>query len=35
MPALVALWQSFDAETKSAMLSYKDLRKNQIENESN
>ena len=35
MPALVALWQSFDAETKSAMLSYKDSKKNQIENESN
>ena len=31
MPSLVALWQSFDAETKSAMLSYKDSRKTQLE----
>jgi len=31
MPALVALWQSFDADTKTACLSAKDARKNQLE----
>jgi hypothetical protein len=31
MPALVALWQGMDAETKTACLSYKDARKNQLE----
>jgi hypothetical protein len=31
MPALVALWQGMDSETKTACLSYKDARKNQLE----
>lgn len=31
MPALVALWQSMDAETKTACLAYKDARKTQLE----
>jgi hypothetical protein len=31
MPALVALWQGMDSETKTACLSYKDGRKNQLE----
>lgn len=31
IPELGALWQSFDSETKSAMLSYKDNKKNELE----
>ena len=31
MPALVALWQGMDSETKTACLSYKDARKTQLE----
>jgi len=31
MPSLVALWQSFDADTKTACLTAKDARKNELE----